>query len=137
MAESMYHPLKSRVQIMNPKNFEKQVTNNREKGISIVQFYKDDDENSKRDQGPYESFAIEHEKMFRIGSVECNEWSKICSSQGITQFPSYKVYPPHPIPAMDYTEPENVVDTDKLKKMAYKFIGSRVIELTSANIETF
>lgn len=75
--------------------------------------------------------------MFRIGSVECNEWSNICSKEGITQYPSYKVYPPHPIPAMDYTEPENAVDTDRLKKMAYKFIGSRVIEITSSNIDTF
>jgi hypothetical protein len=38
-AESMYNPLKSEVAIYNPVNFPKQVTNNREKGISIVQFY--------------------------------------------------------------------------------------------------
>jgi hypothetical protein len=39
-AESMYNPLKSEVAIYNHQNFPKQVTNNREKGISIVQFYK-------------------------------------------------------------------------------------------------
>jgi len=39
-AESMYNPLKSEVSIYNTVNFPKQVTNNREKGISIVQFYK-------------------------------------------------------------------------------------------------
>lgn len=36
----MYNPLKSEVSIYNTVNFPKQVTNNREKGISIVQFYK-------------------------------------------------------------------------------------------------
>jgi len=39
-AVSMYNPLRSAVAIYNNKNFEKQVTNNREKGISIVQYYK-------------------------------------------------------------------------------------------------
>lgn len=38
-AESMYNPLKSEVAIYNAVNFPKQVGNNREKGISIVQFY--------------------------------------------------------------------------------------------------
>ena len=38
-AESMYNPLKSEVAIYNTQNFPKQVANNREKGISIVQFY--------------------------------------------------------------------------------------------------
>ena len=39
-AASLYNPLKSEVSIYNNVNFPKQVTNNREKGISIVQFYK-------------------------------------------------------------------------------------------------
>ena len=39
-AESMYNPLKSTVAIYNDKNYDKQVTYNREKGISVVQFYK-------------------------------------------------------------------------------------------------
>lgn len=29
------------------------------------------------------------------------------------------------------------VDTDKLKKTAYKYIGNRVIDLTSQNLDTF
>lgn len=48
-AESMYNPLKSTVAIYNDKNYDKQVTYNREKGISVVQFYKADDEQSKKD----------------------------------------------------------------------------------------
>lgn len=103
----------------------------------MVQFYKADEANSKRDKGQYEKFAIEHEKMFRIGSVECNEWSSICSAQGITEYPSYIVYPPTPIPAVNYIEPATELDTDKLKKMAYKYVGNRVIEITSSNIDNF
>jgi len=50
-AESMYNPLKSTVAIYNDKNYDKQVTFNREKGISVVQFYKTEEERSKADQG--------------------------------------------------------------------------------------
>ena len=38
--EQLYNPVKSSVQNFNNKNFEKKVTLNREKGISVVQFYK-------------------------------------------------------------------------------------------------
>jgi len=58
-AESMYNPLKSTVAIYNNKNYDKQVTYNREKGISVVQYYKADDEASKKDQGQFEKFGIE------------------------------------------------------------------------------
>ena len=39
-AEGLYDPVKSYVAIYNGKNFDSQVTNNRQKGISIVHFYK-------------------------------------------------------------------------------------------------
>jgi len=57
--EQLYNPVKSSVQNFNNKNFEKQVTLNREKGISVVQFYKASEDNSKMDKGQYEKFAIE------------------------------------------------------------------------------
>lgn len=48
------------------------------------------------------------------------------------------MYPPNPIPAF-VVEQDNtkVVDTDTLKKSAYKFIGNRVIDITENNIQTF
>lgn len=75
--------------------------------------------------------------MFRIGSVECTEWKQICDKEGITTYPSYKVYPPIPIPPSFIEMQEKEVDTDKLKKAAYKYIGNRVIEITSQNVDTF
>jgi hypothetical protein len=43
-----------------------------------------------------------------------------------------------PIPAF-VSEQDNskVVDTDALKKSAYKFVGNRVIDITANNIDTF
>lgn len=48
------------------------------------------------------------------------------------------MFPPHPVPAIivehDVTQ---TVDTEKLKKEAYRYIGNRVIEITSQNIDSF
>lgn len=76
--------------------------------------------------------------MFRIGAIDCKEHKAICDKEQITTYPSYKIYPQIPIPAF-VSEQDNtkVVDTDALKKAAYKFIGNRVIDITSNNIETF
>ena len=95
------------------------------------------DARSKSDQGQFEKFGIEHNEMLRIGSVECNEWSNICSKEGITEYPTYRVYPPSPIPSIDLVDPSKEVDTDKLKKTAFKFIGNRVVDITQANHDVF
>lgn len=76
--------------------------------------------------------------MFRIGSVDCKEFKQICDKEGITAYPTYKIYPPIPVPAFVSEQDINaVVDTDALKKSAYKFIGNRVIEISVNNIDTF
>ena len=77
--------------------------------------------------------------MLRIGSVECNEWASICSKEGITKYPTYRVFPPSPIPALDLEEAAEgyTLDTDKLKKLAFKYIGNRVIDITVANHDVF
>lgn len=97
-AETMYNPQKSSVTTFNTKNFEKQVVLNREKGISVVQFYKASEANSTMDKGQFEKFGIEQKKMLRIGAVDCEEFASICDKEQITEYPTYRVYPPFPIP---------------------------------------
>ena len=79
--------------------------------------------------------------MLRIGSVECNEWASICSKEGITTYPTYRVFPPSPIPALNLEtevgKDDYTLDTDKLKKLAFKYIGNRVIDITVANHDVF
>ena len=74
--------------------------------------------------------------MFRIGAVECNEFSSICDKEGITEFPTYKVYPPFPVPSSDLKS-EDGLDTDKLKKMAFRHVGDRVIAINETNHDVF
>lgn len=89
------------------------------------------------DKGQYEKFAIEQKKMLRIGAVNCEEWANICQKEGVTEYPTYRVYPPFPVPHQDYPTGETELDTDKLKKMAFKHIGNRVIDITAQNFEVF
>ena len=91
-----------------PLNFEKQVSKNRDKGISLVHFYKFDgrsyifnnqtysfiDGKSAKSVKPeFEKFATENKGIFRIGSVDCSEFTKICDKEGIKDFPTIRLYP--------------------------------------------
>ena len=73
--------------------------------------------------------------MLRMGAVDCDEVPDVCKKENIDKYPTWRVYPPFPVPTQDYEEP--TFDFDKLKKMAGKFITSRVIEITSNNHDTF
>jgi hypothetical protein len=48
LSKGLYDPVKSYVTILNHKNFDAQVTKNRQKGISIVHFYKESGKNAKQ-----------------------------------------------------------------------------------------
>lgn len=75
--------------------------------------------------------------MFRIGAVDCGEFASICSKEGVTEFPTYRVYPPFPVPHADLPAVEEPLDEAKLKKMAFKHIGNRVIDITTSNHDVF
>jgi hypothetical protein len=73
--------------------------------------------------------------MFRILSIDCDEFSSICNKENVNKHPTFRIYPPYPAPTQDYEE--ETIDFDKLKKIASRFIESRVIEVTSNNYDTF
>jgi len=59
-ADPMYSSVKSSVMNLNKMNYDKQVGMNREKGISVVQFYNSLEDNSKKSKGQFEKFSMEH-----------------------------------------------------------------------------
>ena len=83
---------------------------------------------SKTIAGQYENFAKENKGMFRISAIDCEDFPTVCTKEGVTKFPTLRVYPAFPAPTEDYQE--DTIDFDKLKKIASKFIGSRVVEVT-------
>ena len=78
------------------------------------------DEKSEDLVSDYNAFATENKGIFRIGSVDCGDFEAICKKEGIETFPTFKVYPPFPIPTFDVEVGEKL-DTAKLKKAAGKF----------------
>ena len=68
--------------------------------------------------------------MLRVGAVDCEESKDLCKKNDVSgELPMYRIYPESPIPHVEIRAQE--LDTDVLKKKAYKFIGNRVIDITS------
>lgn len=84
----------------------------------------------------YNAFATENKGIFRIGSVDCGDFEALCKKESIDAFPTFKVYPPFPIPTFD-VDVGDKFDTAKLKKAAGKFYQDKSIEITSNNHKTF
>lgn len=59
------------------------------------------DGKSKNMSKDFKSFATENKGIFRIGAVDCDDQSNICSKEKVTTFPTFRVYPPFPIPTFD------------------------------------
>jgi len=49
----------------------------------------------------FEAFATENMGIFRIGSVDCSDFTKMCEKEKVTSFPSVRLYPPFPVPTSD------------------------------------
>ena len=88
---------------LNPKNFDSQIIQNRSKNvISIVHFYKPEDGKSRSVKLEIEKFATDNDGMFKVGAINCKDFSEICEKQQIREFPTFKVFPPLPAPAYNY-----------------------------------
>lgn len=40
--------------------------------------------------------------MFKICSVDCDEEAEICKKEKVDKFPTFRFYPPLPVPTIDY-----------------------------------
>lgn len=125
----------SPVSVFNNMNFAKRVTNNRKKGISIVHFHKDSDLTSEKIKGELETFGKENEGMYNLGAVDCDDNANICEKEGIKDTPTFRIYPPHPVPTLDIDKDN--YSLKKLKKKASRFIDDKVIEINLQNLVTF
>jgi hypothetical protein len=85
--------------------------------------------------GQYEIFSKENKGLFRVDALSCDEFPIICAKEKVTKFPTFRVYPPFPAPTVDYEE--DVYSAEKIKKLASRFVTSRVVEITANNVDTF
>ena len=72
--------------------------------------------------------------MFRITALDCEEFKSVCDKELVNKYPTIRVYPAFPAPTQDYDE--DTVDFEKVKKLAARFVGSRVVEVTQNNYDT-
>lgn len=82
----------------------------------------------------FDEWVNQYNGVFRVGAVDCDEYPKICKEEKAEVFPSFKIYPPTPMPTTTITEDYSV---EKLQKAAARYLHSNVIEITNANLHTF
>lgn len=132
----IYDHKKSYVTYLGNVNWENQINKIRQttKQVSLVQFYKSNDYDSKDFAPKFDQMAKDYKGMLRIGAVDCNQEQKLCEKEKIKKYPTFRLFPPQPVPAMDY---DGELDTKKMSSWAVKFIQSNVIEVTAQNADTF
>ena len=68
----------------------------------------------------YEKFATENKGVFRIGSMDCDEYKALCDKEKVNTFPTMRLYPTFPIPESD-------VNIEKFDKIEIRGYFSRLI----------
>jgi len=132
--EGLYAASSTHVLQLGRRNFDAQVTNARQKGVSIVHFYRKNDQGSLEFAPDFESFAIDMKGAFKIGAVDCDENYDTCDKEKISKTPLIRIYPPMPIPSYDH---EGELSTKAIVAGAARYVASNVLELNSTNINKF
>ena len=120
---------------LNPMNFDTQITNNRNKEIiSFIHFYSPDDGKSSQLKDVFIELDKEYSGMFKLAGLNCKKYKDLCSKEGVTDFPTYKIYPPLPAPPMKY---EGKIEAKNILSYLGRFIGNRAQELNNNNFDEF
>ena len=120
---------------LNPMNFDTQITNNRNKDIiSFIHFYSPDDGKSPQLKEVFIELDKEYSGMFKLAGLNCKKYKDLCSKEGVTEYPTYKIYPPLPAPPMKYEgkiEPKNIIS------YLGRFVQNKAQELNNNNFDDF
>ena len=131
----LYDPGRSTLINLNPMNFDTQITNNRNKDIiSFIHFYSPSDGKSNQLKDVFIELDKEYSGMFKLAGLNCKKYKDLCSKEGVTDYPTYKIYPPLPAPPMKYEgkiEPKNIIS------YLGRFVGNRAQELNNNNFDEF
>ena len=131
----LYDPGRSTLINLNPMNFDTQITNNRNKDvISFIHFYSPDDGKSPQLKDVFIELDKEYSGMFKLAGLNCKKYKDLCSKQGVTDYPTYKIYPPLPAPPMKY---EGKIEPKKIIAYLGRFVDNRVQELNNNNFDEF
>ena len=131
----LYDPGRSTLINLNPMNFDTQITNNRNKDIiSFIHFYSPDDGKSNQLKDVFIELDKEYSGMFKLAGLNCKKFKDLCSKEGVTDYPTYKIYPPLPAPPMKY---EGKIEPKNILSYLGRFIGNKAQELNNNNFDDF
>ena len=120
---------------LNPMNFDTQITNNRNKDIiSFIHFYSPNDGKSNQLKEVFIELDKEYSGMFKLAGLNCKKYKDLCSKEGVTDFPTYKIYPPLPAPPMKYA---GKIEAKNILAYLGKFVGNKAQELNNNNFDEF
>ena len=131
----LYDTTKSTLINLNPMNFDTQITNIRNKQvISFIHFYSPDDGKSNQLKDVFIELDKEYSGMFKLAGLNCKKYKDLCSKQGVTEYPTYKIYPPLPAPPMKY---EGKIEPKNILSYLGKFVGNKAVELNINSFDDF
>ena len=131
----LYDTTKSTLINLNPMNFDTQITNIRNKQIiSFIHFYSPDDGKSNQLKDVFIELDKENSGMFKLAGLNCKKYKDLCSKQGVTEYPTYKIYPPLPAPPMKY---EGKIEPKNILSYLGKFVGNKAVELNINSFDDF
>lgn len=71
-----------------------------------------------------DKWTNEFRGVFRIGAIDCEEYEVFCKKEGVTEYPTFKIIPPVPIPIVAF---KDELTTENLQKVAAKYLHSNSI----------
>lgn len=72
--------------------------------------------------------------ILKFGGIDCSAFPQICDQQKIQKFPSAVIYPPMPIPSVNW---EGELQAKKIAATAGNYVSNLVQEVTDDNMEGF
>eukprot|EP01017_Pseudomicrothorax_dubius_P005126 TRINITY_DN11211_c0_g1_i1.p1 TRINITY_DN11211_c0_g1~~TRINITY_DN11211_c0_g1_i1.p1 ORF type:complete len:398 (+),score=137.24 TRINITY_DN11211_c0_g1_i1:83-1276(+) len=133
-AKNLYVGLKMNVTPLSRMNWDNVITKGRPRLVSIVHFYRSNDGQSEQFSADYKTVSLDLDGIYKFAAVDCDENYELCEKEGVTKFPTVRVYPPLPVPPFDH---EGELSAKAVTNVAARYVLSNVITVTSANVDTF
>ena len=133
-------PMRHSVSPLTRSDFDGVISKFRDRQISVVYFYRPDDEDSSKYFEPLNAIATELRGMFKFAAVNCDDQSKLCADEGASELPLVMLYPLRPLSPEPYPrgEMDTLGDEKGLKKTLYRMLPSdHITTLTEETVSAF
>jgi len=121
--------------LLNSGNFDSQITKKRDKATSLIHFYKEHDGRSQDIAEVIKEFSSNWQGVYIIAAVDCQAQAALCEKEQVRDEPTLRVYPPFPMPAMDYEGDRTV---SAINKSMAKHIPTRnIVDINSEGIDAY